>query len=185
MGTESLIEQGLRWLALVAGGLSFGLAAVVLYLFWKLRKLGRAHRLPQHVTMMAVSHLGLTLLGCAWLISRITLHPESLYWPVPALLFLFIVSDAGLGGLLWNEYLRTLAPRDALTKTEAATMLAQERDTAEINLKALAEAATRDAERLAGRVSKLEEAIISAGTTAKDIVETGAAAAKAVEDAPK
>lgn len=101
------MEQVIRWMAFVAGGISFGLAAVVLYLFARLRRMGRTHRLPHHIIRMAVSHLGLTLAGLAWILERIH-DADGLRIYTPFLLFMFVVSDAGLVGLLRDEYLRTV-----------------------------------------------------------------------------
>jgi hypothetical protein len=97
-----------RWLALIAGGISFGLAVVVLYLFAKLRRMGRARRMTVHVLRMAVAHLGLTLFGCVWIALRIGEDVPVFSIASPYLLFVFITSNAGLAGLLRHEYLRTL-----------------------------------------------------------------------------
>jgi hypothetical protein len=98
----------IRWLALIAGGISFGLSVIVLYLFAKLRRMGRTRRMTVHVLRMAVSHLGLSLFGCVWIALRIGEDVPVLSVATPYLLFVFITSDFGLAGLLRDEYLRTL-----------------------------------------------------------------------------
>ena len=138
----------MRWLTLIAGGLSFGLTVIVLVVFTRLRKMGRVYRLPSallrdsphHIVRMAIAHLGLTLFVCAWLVFRIQQGAAlGLSIATPYLLFVLVVSDAGLIGLLWNEYTRTLEPKDVLSKDEGMG-LKREADAVHVELRERIEA---------------------------------------------